>query len=1549
MLGFSFRFWNRAGAIRRRRICGRYGYHTTETILPRRICGRCCYHDGGDGSADAAVTMLFAAVGVEVLGSETTETDLRTLLLPCYLQLLGCRCWGARRRRRICGRCCYHAICSCWGAGAGERDGGDESADAAVTMLFAAVGVEVLGSETTETNLRTLLLPCYLQLLGCRCWGARLPRRICGRWCYYHAICSCWGAGAGERDYRDESADAAVTMLFAAVGVQVLGSETEETNLRTLLLPCYLQLLGWRCWGARRRRRICGRCCCHAICSCWGGGAGERDYRDESADAAVAMLFAAVGVEVLGSETTETNLRTLLLPCYLQLLGCRCWGARRRRRICGRCCYHAICSCWGAGAGERDGGDESADAAVTMLFAAVGVEVLGPRRRGRICGRCCCHAICSCWGGGAGERDYRDESADAAVTMLFAAVGVQVLGSETTETNLRTLLLPCYLQLLGWRCWGARLPRRICGRCCYHAICSCWGAGAGERDGGDESADAAVTMLFAAVGAQVLGSETEETNLRTLLLPCYLQLLGCRCWGARRRRRICGRCCYHAICSCWGAGAGERDGGDESADAAVTMLFAAVGVEVLGSETEETNLRTLLLPCYLQLLGWRCWGARLPRRICGRCCCYAICSCPGGGERDYGDESADAAVTMLFAAVGVQVLGSETEETNLRTLLLPCYLQLLGCRCWGARRRRRICGRCYHAICSCWGGGAGERDGGDESADAAVAMLFAAVGVEVLGSETTETNLRTLLLPCYLQLLRCRYWGARRRRRICGRCCYHAFCSCWGGGAGERDGGDESADAAVPMLFAAAGVEVLGSETTETNLRTLLLPCYLQLLGWRCWGARLPRRICGRCCCHAICSCCGGGAGERDYRDESADAAVAMLFAAVGVQVPGSEMEETNLRTLLLPCYLQLLGCRCWGARRRRRICGRCCSDAICSCWGGAAGERYGGDESADAAVPMLFAAVGVEVLGSETEETNLRTLLLPCNLQLLGCRCWGARRRRRICGRCCYHAICSCWGAGPRRICGRCCYHAICSCWGAGAGERDGGDASADAAVAMLFAAVGVEVLGSETTETNLRTLLLPCYLQLLRCRYWGARRRRRICGRCCYHAICSCWGGGAGERDGGDESADAAVTMLFAAASVELLGSDTEEMHLRTLLFPCYLQLLGWRCWGAIRRGRICGRCCCHAICSCWGGGAGERHYRDESAAVAMLFAAVGVEVLGSETTETNLRTLLLPCYLQLLGWRCWGARLPRRICGRCCCHAICSCWGAGAGERDGGDESADAAVTMLFAAVGVQVLGSETEETNLRTLLFPCYLQLLGWSCWGARRRRRICGRCCYHAICSCWGGGAGERDYRDESADAAVTMLFAARLPRRICGRCCYHAICSCWGAGAGERDGGDESADAAVTMLFAAVGVQLLGSETEETNLRTLLLPCYLQLLGWRCWGARLPRRICGRCCCHAICSCWGGGAGERDYRDKSADAAVTMLFAAVGVQVLGSDTEETNLRTLLLPCYLQLLGCSCWGARLRRWSCGRCCYHANWGLGSEETELRTVVVEDVAV
>ena len=49
---------------------------------------------------------------------------------------------------------------------------------------------------------------------------------------------------------------------------------------------------------------------------------------------------------------------------------------------------------------------------------------------------------------------------------------------------------------------------------------------------------------------------------------------------------------------------------------------------MLGSETAETNLRTMLLPCYLQLLG------------------------VDVGERDCGDESADDAVCMLFAAVG---------------------------------------------------------------------------------------------------------------------------------------------------------------------------------------------------------------------------------------------------------------------------------------------------------------------------------------------------------------------------------------------------------------------------------------------------------------------------------------------------------------------------------------------------------------------------------------------------------------------------------------------------------------------------------------------------------------------------------------------------------------------------------------------------------------------------------------------------------------------------------------------------------------------------------
>ena len=173
------------------------------------------------------------------------------------------------------------------------------------------------------------------------------------------------------------------------------------------------------------------------------------------------------------------------------------------RRICGHCCYHAICSCSGAAVGERDCADEFADAAVTMLF-----ELL------------------SCWGAAAGERDCADESADAAVTMLF--------------------------ELLGWSCWGA-MRRQICGQSCCHAICSCW--------------------------VQVLGSDTAETNLRRVLLPCYL--------------------------SCW-----------------------AVGVQLLGSETAQMNLRTVLWPCYLQLLGRSCWAVRYAAAdaaVCGCCCAIRCC------------------------------------------------------------------------------------------------------------------------------------------------------------------------------------------------------------------------------------------------------------------------------------------------------------------------------------------------------------------------------------------------------------------------------------------------------------------------------------------------------------------------------------------------------------------------------------------------------------------------------------------------------------------------------------------------------------------------------------------------------------------------------------------------------------------------------------------------------------------------------------------------------------------------------------------------------------
>ena len=88
------------------------------------------------------------------------------------------------------------------------------------------------------------------------------------------------------------------------------------------------------------------------------------------------------------------------------------------------------------------------------------------------------------------ERYARDESADGTVMLpcyVWSCRGAAAAGRET-ETK-----LPCYLQLLG--------------------------VDVGERDCGDESADAAV---------------------------------GGRCGGARLRRRICGRCRSHAICGCWG-------------------------------------------------------------------------------------------------------------------------------------------------------------------------------------------------------------------------------------------------------------------------------------------------------------------------------------------------------------------------------------------------------------------------------------------------------------------------------------------------------------------------------------------------------------------------------------------------------------------------------------------------------------------------------------------------------------------------------------------------------------------------------------------------------------------------------------------------------------------------------------------------------------------------------------------------------------------------------------------------------------------------------------
>ena len=84
---------------------------------------------------------------------------------------------------------------------------------------------------------------------------------------------------------------------------------------------------------------------------------------------------------------------------------------------------------------------------------------------------------------------------------------------------------------------------------------------------------------------------------------------------------------------------------------------------MLGSETAETNLRTLLLPCYLQLLGVHV-GERdgAADGGGGGCCCVNMRSLRGPD----------------FGPLILEELGSETAETNLWTLLLPCYLQLLG-------------------------------------------------------------------------------------------------------------------------------------------------------------------------------------------------------------------------------------------------------------------------------------------------------------------------------------------------------------------------------------------------------------------------------------------------------------------------------------------------------------------------------------------------------------------------------------------------------------------------------------------------------------------------------------------------------------------------------------------------------------------------------------------------------------------------------------------------------------------------------------------------------
>ena len=114
MLGFSFSCWNRVGAIRKRRICGRYCY---VTMLCVELLGRSC---GGEGDCGENVWTLLFPCYLQLLGVDVGERDCGDESADdavCMLfAAVGGRCWGARLRRRICGRCCYPAICSCcWG------------------------------------------------------------------------------------------------------------------------------------------------------------------------------------------------------------------------------------------------------------------------------------------------------------------------------------------------------------------------------------------------------------------------------------------------------------------------------------------------------------------------------------------------------------------------------------------------------------------------------------------------------------------------------------------------------------------------------------------------------------------------------------------------------------------------------------------------------------------------------------------------------------------------------------------------------------------------------------------------------------------------------------------------------------------------------------------------------------------------------------------------------------------------------------------------------------------------------------------------------------------------------------------------------------------------------------------------------------------------------------------------------------------------------------------------------------------------------------------